>query len=66
FVSLDELGEAFTQLGVPMNTEEVGRLVYECFAQVRTELGEPEFVKWMRFLENMGIKGEQADRVAQA
>ncbi|KAF4745923.1 hypothetical protein FOZ62_015621 [Perkinsus olseni] len=66
FVSLDELGEAFTQLGVPMNTEEVGRLVYECFAQVRTELGEPEFVKWMRFLENMGTKGEQADRVAQA
>ncbi|EER10706.1 calcium binding protein, putative [Perkinsus marinus ATCC 50983] len=59
-VSLSELAEAFSQLGVPMNSEEVGRLVYECFGQVRTELGEVEFVKWMRFLEHMGDKKEHS------
>ncbi|KAF4672960.1 hypothetical protein FOL47_011149 [Perkinsus chesapeaki] len=57
-VSLEELADAFTELGVPMNTEEVGRLVYECFGQVKTELAEPEFVKWMRFLDNMDDKRE--------
>merc|ERR1712224_101275 len=50
-VGLEELGGYFEQLGVDLDSDDLGGLVYKCFGEVKMALTCEEFIDWVVYCQ---------------
>lgn len=52
-VMLDELVEAFGKMGMEIDENDLGELIYRCFGTAKMSLNMEDFVEWIRFCETV-------------